>query len=149
MSLAFKISIGFLILTSQKHLSIINNIDLSENSLHSIINTSIHQIYLDQWNNVRLTGLGVCVLNYVINISLNLCSDSKHITLAHAATFQYTCMALISTVWAQLLEQIPAAKTHTQFSFSQSGSPLFFFYNTNTHTHNAMPLLHCWLLYYA
>lgn len=77
----------------------------------------------------------VCDLSYVINISLDFCSDSKHITLAHAAAFQCICMALISTVWAQLLEQSPAAKTHTQFFFSRSGSPSFPLLLQYKHTH--------------
>lgn len=55
----------------------------------------------------------------MINISLDLCSDSKHIALAHAVAFQCICMALISTVRDQPLEQSPAGyKTHTPFFLS-------------------------------
>lgn len=52
----------------------------------------------------------------MINISLDLCGDSKHIAPAHAVAFQCICTALISTVRDQPLEQSPAGyKTHTPF----------------------------------
>lgn len=99
---------------------------------------------VEQCQTDRAGSVCVCDLSYVINISLDFCSDSKHITLAHAAAFQCICMALISTVWAQLLEQSPAAKTHTLNSLSLNLVLLLFlfFYNTNTHTHT-MPCHYC------
>lgn len=97
----------------------------------------------------------------MINISLDLCSDSKHIALAHAVAFQCICMALISTVRAQPLEQSPAGyKTHTLHFFLSLISaflPLLFnsmslarsFSLTHRYTHSTVPLRQCWLLYYA